>query len=406
MRSAPQRGVKEMRTESKTVPPRTLVTRRGFLRSVAATGVSAGLVACGEGDSGREPAGEDQPGTDRQTVLNLWYAFITDDERDWYRSNIVDAFNAAHPESPVELSVRPVDTLDQLQRTALNAGEGPDIILASGPAQAAAYVANGLVQPLDSHASALGWEDTFLPWALDVGRIDGVLYSVAVNYESRVLLYIPAVFDELGWPVATTREEFEGVCAEAASAGMMPIAAGNAEWQAATEWHLTNVFNAHAGPEAVYAALSGDIPWTDPLIRESVALLQSWFEQDWMGGGANRYFTNAFGDLYSRLASGEAALCITGSWAFTEVPAFFGAEAGNSAEWAWAPLPSLRPDVQPGVFPLGIGSTLSLNSDIPDAEAGAAFLDFALGQTEVMANGLAEVGYQPSPIHLDAGDFP
>src|SRR5690606_41920924 len=71
-----------------------------------------------------------------------------------------------------------------------------------------------------------------------------------------------------GWPVPTTREEFEGVCAEAASAGMMPIAAGNAEWQAATEWHLTNVFNAHAGPEAVYAALSGDIPWTDPLRSE------------------------------------------------------------------------------------------------------------------------------------------
>ena len=46
---------------------------------------------------------------------------------------------------------------------------------------------------------------------------------------------------------------------------MMPVAAGNAEWKAATEWHVTVFLNHGAGPDNVYKALSGELRWSDPV---------------------------------------------------------------------------------------------------------------------------------------------
>jgi raffinose/stachyose/melibiose transport system substrate-binding protein len=186
----------------------------------------------------------------------------------------------------------------------------------------------------------------------------------------------------------------------------MPIAAGSAEWQGATEWHVTNVLNAHAGPQAVYDALSGKVRWTDPAFVDSITLLQSWFDKGWMGGDKQRYFTNKFGDLYTKLAAEKAAMCVTGAWSFTEVPPYFGKAAGNDAKWAWAPLPSLGDHVRPAVFPLGIGSNLSIRKGAPNPKAAATFLDFLLTDKALQTKGLAEVNFSPAPVRLSESDFP
>jgi raffinose/stachyose/melibiose transport system substrate-binding protein len=182
---------------------------------------------------------------------------------------------------------------------------------------------------------------------------------------------------------------------------MMPVAAGNAEWKAATEWHVTVFLNHGAGPENVHKALSGELRWTDPVFVDAMTRLNNWFQQGWMGGGTQRYFTNRFDTLYTDLAKGRAALQITGTWGFQEIGPFF-----KDARWDWAPIPSLGAGAPAKVFALGIGGTNSINASSKVAPAAAAYIDWLISDPKRIARGIAEAGAQPYPVQLTEADFP
>lgn len=164
--------------------------------------------------------------------------------------------------------------------------------------------------------------------------------------------------------------------------------------------------NHHAGPEAVYQALRGRLPWTDPVFVDAITTLSRYYQAGWWGGSVEDYFTNSFPRMYAALAAGRAAFMITGSWASTEVAPYFGEAAGNSATWEWAPLFPLRAGVPDIVWDLGIGRTLSINANADKPDETAAYLNFLESDPRRQADGIAEVGMQPAPIELTAADFP
>lgn len=369
--------------------------RRGFLRAAGGTALGSILLSGCGGSAGEGEAGG----------LEVWAAFGTDEERAYYEESVLGAFNASQDAVTAEVSVKQEDTIDRLLQTAMAAGQGPDIIPTSGPAYAAPYVTAGQFLALDDIAAERGWTERLLPWALATGTIEGALHAIPAGYESMVLLYNPATFEANGWTPPTSREEFEAICADAADQGMMPVAAGNAEWQPASEWHVTNTWNTAVGADGLFQALSGDLPWTDAVFVDSIALLKRWFDDGWFGGGAQPYFTNEFGPLYNALATGDAAMMLTGSWGMAEASDYFGEAAGNDAVWEWAPLPSLSQQVPAGIYPLGVGSTLSVNADTASAEDAAAYIDFLL-DPQLQGQGLAEVEAQPYPVQLTDADFP
>ena len=62
------------------------------------------------------------------------------------------------------------------------------------------------------------------------------------------------------------------------AAGIQPITAGNAGWRGVNEWFVTMFWNHYSGPDALYQALTGQIPWTDPVFVEPLQILQKWFQ--------------------------------------------------------------------------------------------------------------------------------
>ncbi|MFC7583460.1 ABC transporter substrate-binding protein [Nonomuraea antimicrobica] len=263
----------------------------------------------------------------------------------------MDAYNKAATGADalkVNMTVKQIETIDRLTQTAVASGSGPDLIATFGPAQTLNYVGNGNLLPLDPYVAQYGWQDAFLPWALDAGRVDGKLYSLPANLETMAVFYNPATFAQHGWKPPTTLAEFEALCQDAKGKGMVPVGAGNAEWKPATEWDVTWVWNTFAGPTALYEALTGERRWTDPVFVDAINLLKGWFDKGWFGGSTDRYFTNKNSTVYSQLAGGGAALVFNGSWAFAEIGPYFGEAAGNDATWDFAPLPSLGSGVPAG----------------------------------------------------------
>ena len=165
------------------------------------------------------------------------------------------------------------------------------------------------------------------------------------------------------------------------------------------------MINEYAGPAAVHQALTGKVPWTDSVFVDSIALLGGYFKKSWYGGGSESYFTYKFADLYTQLATGKAALMITGSWAFTEIRPYFGKAAGNDAHWDWAPLPTFGDGVPDDVYVLAIGADNSINKKSKHPAEAAAFLDWTLDPKRATAQ-VAAINEALPPIKVAPSDFP
>jgi raffinose/stachyose/melibiose transport system substrate-binding protein len=370
------------------------ISRRRALQLGGGAALLTFLAACSA--SGSTAAGQ----------LQYWSGFNSKDAENWFKKNVVEAFNQTDPAVPVALSVKQFDTMDRLVQTALAAGSGPDVLLASGPAQLRSYVDSGYALPLDDYATELGWQDRILPWALQTGIVDGKLYALPTSYESLLTFYNPATLADNGWTYPTTRAEFEAICEEAMAKGIMPVAAGNADYQAANEWHVSIILNHAAGPEVVRQALTGEIPFSDPVFVDAIAQLKGYFDKGWYGGSPEAYFTNSFSTGYQDLAAGKAVFDFSGTWGIGEITPFFGAEGGNDAEWQWGAIPSLRDGVSDGIWELSLGGTCSVNAKSQNPDLAADLIDFLMSDPKRQGQGLAEVGYALAPIEVSADDFP
>lgn len=283
-------------------------------------------------------------------------------------------------------------------RTALAGGGGPDIVTTPGPSFAYELANAGQLMALDEIAVANGWEETFTPWALRLGEVDGQLFSIPSEVETLVLYYNETLFEEHGWEPPQTMDELMTLAEEIDAAGIIPFAHTNAEWRATNEWFVGEFLNHVAGPEKVYQALTGDLEWTDPEFVSAIEMLTEMQQSGWFMGGLDRYYTTASATAHAMLAEGEAAMKIEGTWAVTDLNTYFGEEAGNTNEWNWVPMPSASGEP---IFDLGIGTTYAINQNAQNPDAAAEFLSYFFSP-EVQASLTVECGLVPAPVGLEA----
>lgn len=340
--------------------------------------------------------------TDGQKVKVTWWTENAEDPyQEALKRNFVDPFNAAHPD--IELEITYNDSLDQILRTAVQGGSGPDIIQTPGPAFVAEYVAAGHILDLDQFAGKYGWKDKIFPWAMDVGKLDGKLYSLPLTYETMVMWYNKKTFADNGWKVPTNRLELEKIAEEAKAKGIQPFVNGNAGWKGVNEWLATVFYSNYAGADNVHAALSQKKQWTDPLMVESVGLLNDYMQKGYFRGSKENYYATDFPEIGADLASGKGAIDFEGTWAFGSMQGYF---TDNPNDWDWAQIPALRDGVTP-VFDMGIGSTLSINAKSQNIDAAAEVLDWVYNDPKRSAQIIHDFpGEWVVPIKLSKGDFP
>lgn len=279
-------------------------------------------------------------------------------------------------------------------RTSVNGGAGPDIVQSPGPSFAYEMAKAGLVLPLDGYVAELGWDEGMVEWALNLGIVDGQLYSLPSELETMLLYYNKTLFDANGWEVPATMDELVSLSQTIADAGYIPISAGNAEWRPANEWFVSAFLNAVAGPENVYAALTGEKSWADPEFVEAITILNQMQQNSWFSGGLDAYYTLTFDEFLTAFGTGEAAMNIEGSWRLEDLESVHFGPNGN--EWGWAPVPSSSGEA---IFPIGIGATYSINAFSEHPDEAAAVLTH-LFSPETQGRISVECGLAPAPVRL------
>ena len=325
------------------------------------------------------------------TTVSMWFG---ESEYAQCITDVVNGFNDINPALQIEI-VPQADTWNTT-RTAVAGGGGPDVVRSPGPSFVYEMAQQGLILPLDSFADEMGWRDTFVSWALDLGLVDGQLYSLADELETLVMYYNKTLFEANGWTPPDTMDELIALAEEMEAAGIVPFSHGNADWRPTNEWFVGEFMTQIAGPHNVYKALTGQIPWTDESMVEAMETLDMMQQRGWFGGGLDLYFTNTFDTNLSMLGNGEAAMNIEGTWRFNGIPDYFGEAGGNDNDWDWAPVPSKTGD---DLFTIGMGNTSSINAGTPHPQETATFLTWFFS-AETQGKMLSSCGKGPAPIHL------
>lgn len=299
--------------------------------------------------------------------ISWWYELASPENREYLQTLLVEPFQAAHPEYSLNIDYRG-NELDKQLRVAMLSGSGPDIVFTPGPAYVAAMAQAGQLLPLDPYAESLGWNDRILPVFLELGRYNGQLYALPKTYETLGLYYNKTLFAEHGWTPPTTIPELETLADAMMAEGIVPFAVGNADWRPTNEWFVSIILNSVAGPDKVYQALKGEIPWTDPAFAEAIDTLNRWWQAGYFGPD---YFSLTGEQSFARVATGEAGMSPTGTWNFQNVQQYF---PPANAEAGFVGFPSAEGLPTP-IYALGVGSTFSISAESEVADGAAAVLD-------------------------------
>ncbi|MCY3978294.1 MAG: ABC transporter substrate-binding protein [Chloroflexi bacterium] len=222
--------------------------------------------------------------------VTLWAA-DSDTGSCWARL-LVDTF--PRDDIEVEVVLQPGSGLVDAQRTALQGGAGPDITFSHGPSFMLELANAGLLLSLDHYADEYGWGERFAPWALDLGRVEGSLYSLSEELETVILYYNKTVFDENGWQIPKTMDELYALADAIREAGLVVMGPAFGECAPCYEWAVSVFFTHHAGPEKTYEALTGQRPWTDPAFVEAITALKDIVQDGWYMGGIDLFFSDTF----------------------------------------------------------------------------------------------------------------
>lgn len=373
--------------------------RRTFVRGAA----GIGALLSGMAASGCAPdAGGGTPGQ-----VNYWSGLEGAPVRKYFADRIAGGFAKRHRGERLDVSYKTSEDLEREVRLALSAGTAPDVIETNGPAFVPELAEQGFLADLSEPAKKYGWDQALLPWVPSVGTVDGKLYSIPIQLETLGIFYNKTLFDERGYAPPRDRAELEALCEELTAAGITPFAAGNRDFAQTIEWYTSVFFSNYAGPEVMYDVLTGEVPWTTPVMVEAAGLMQDYFQRGWFGGGVQRYFTTSFNDMHADLAAGKAAMNMEGTWFFAEVDSFFGEQGGNTNEWDFASFPALRDEVPYPLYPVGTGGTLSINADSASQDAAAHFIDYLIADREVAARRIADFPAEFAlPLRFTEADFP
>lgn len=300
--------------------------------------------------------------------ISWWYETAAPENQENLQNLLVNVFNEANQSEELSIDFRGAE-LDKQLRVALLSGSGPDVVYTAGPSYVASMARAGQLLPLDDYAAKLGWNDRVLEVFLELGKYDGKLYALPKTYETLGLLYNKTLFEANGWTAPTTIAELETLADAMLAKNIVPFGAGNADWRPTNEHYVSIILNSVAGPDNVYKALKGEIPWTAEPFVKAIDTLDSWWQKGYFGPN---YFSLTGEQAFAQVATGQAGMAPTGTWNFQNVGRYF---PQNNAEPGFVGFPS-DPAVGAPVYALGIGSTFSIAASSQNPDGAAAVIDY------------------------------
>lgn len=204
--------------------------------------------------------------------LTLWSHWAAEKPKKAFVESVIAEYEASHPGVKIKATWYEKNALYAALKTALRAGQGPDLFYAE-PDQVE-YIDNGFLLDL----SRLNWAGVE-PWAKQAWTIGGKPYGLPLEAWTVELFYNTKLMEQVGGVVPGnlqfSPDGFLDLVKKTRAAGITPMAlgAGDRPFPGA---HLTHEALLKKLGVADYGKLlKGEIPWTDPRVVETLTWVRS-----------------------------------------------------------------------------------------------------------------------------------
>ncbi|MEA5029995.1 hypothetical protein SDC9_74303 [bioreactor metagenome] len=314
--------------------------------------------------------------------------YLADDAQVAVREKYIDEpLTAAFADMDIEVKMY---TDRQSLQIEVAGGGGPDILDLDGPTDVAEFAKANRVLDLSGYSKKYGWQDMFYDWAYDSCLYKDKLYSLPTSFEGMVIYYNLDVLNANGWTIPKTKTELIALMNAMQAKGIIPMSFGNADYQGAVDWLYSTFLSCYAGPDAVKKAITGEIKFTDPLIRDSIQLMVDWWKAGYIGDRKSQSITTT--DMIAFFAEGRAGMMIDGTWASGQLVATY-----PECNWQAEMVPELRNGVGT-VLPFATGGGYAINANSKNPDKAAEVLNYLFTSWDRHYKSIREASYQPYPL--------
>jgi raffinose/stachyose/melibiose transport system substrate-binding protein len=194
---------------------------------------------------------------------------------------------------------------DASLQTAMNAGEGPDILTIRAGAGTVKYAEPGLVAALDDKVSGI---KDFSEGTLSQVGFDGKTYSVPFAVQTSQFFYNKEIFEKYNLSEPNTWDDLVVIMKTLKDNGVTPMSVSGREgW--ALNLIVDSVGATHLGDEWVSGLIDGKHKFNDPEfvdVLTKVDDLQQYFQDGFMAAG--------YQDMQTSFAQGQTAIIMDGIW--------------------------------------------------------------------------------------------
>ena len=243
----------------------------------------------------------------QKVTLTIWGRDIPDDTADHaYIKALLEGFQKKYPDIKLDYIALGDPGLMDKTKITMAAGSGlPDIFQSWGGSVMGGYADAGRLLDLTSELKSVPGSAA----ARDAMTWKGKIYGVAPFFAVAGVFVNEGIFQKYNLKVPSTVEGFEALCNALLAKGIQPFACGAKEkWPPlALYMYLTTRYGGDASARAANRKLAYD---SDAFVK-AAQLYQKWIKAGYFGATP---LGEGYGDAQLLMATGKAAMHITGSW--------------------------------------------------------------------------------------------
>ena len=370
------------------VDPRT-TSRRNFLGLALGVPATAALAACGGGSTPTQTGaggGGGAPASASAGEASYW--FLTAQPQQKIREDTVKRFNQTG-NGTIKYTEFANDAYKTKIKTAIGAGQGPNIIWGWGGGGLREYVKNNEVEdltPFFEQNAAL--KDRLFASSFGAATVDGKIYAMpAETVQPIVLFYNKKVFDKVGAQPPQSWDDIMNLVDKFNSAGVAPFSLGGQSRWTNMMW-LEFLLDRIAGPQVFQNAFEGKADaWSDPAVTDMLTKVQTLVKANGFVKGFSSITADSNADQ-ALLYTGKAAMMLHGVWTYGSMKSDGGkfVTGGNLGYQNFPPVAGGKGDPSNTVG--NPGQYYSISSKSSDAQKEMAkkfFSTSVLDPTEVAA---------------------
>jgi multiple sugar transport system substrate-binding protein len=206
-------------------------------------------------------------------TLTVWSHEADETAKVALREKAARNLETTHPGVHVKITWYEKDGLNSALRTALPAGQGPDVFYLE-PGQNE-YITSGMIAPLDD---LVDWNNIY-DWARGVWTIDGKTWALPEEAYTDELYYNKAMLAKLGVELPAnaqlSQSQFLDLVKKARAAGITPISAGVGDRPYPGAYILAEGLLRKLGTDDYGKLLAGKLSFEDPRVVEVFTWVKS-----------------------------------------------------------------------------------------------------------------------------------